>query len=73
MAFLFRKPLARLIFSCRALKVLQYYRHIDGRYSILRQPGGRFSILRLTGRQARAPGNASGSPSPSRACIAMQN
>lgn len=62
MAFLFRKPLARLISSRRAPKVQEYYRHI----------GGRSPILRLTARQARALGNALGSPAPARVGIAMR-
>jgi len=44
LAFLFRKPLARLISSRRAPYVQEYYRHI----------GGRSPILRLTQRQAAA-------------------
>ncbi len=44
LAFLFRKPLARLISSRRAPFVQEYYRHI----------GGRSPILRLTRRQAIA-------------------
>jgi ferrochelatase len=44
LAFLFRKPLARLISSTRSAKVQEYYRRI----------GGRSPILKLTRRQARA-------------------
>ena len=44
LAFLFRRPLARLISSRRAPKVQEYYRNI----------GGRSPILRLTRRQADA-------------------
>ncbi len=44
LAFLFRKPLAKLISSRRAPKVAEYYRRI----------GGRSPILKLTQRQARA-------------------
>ena len=62
LAFLFRKPLARLISSRRAPKVQEYYRHI----------GGRSPILRLTERQARALERALGSPAPVRVGIAMR-
>jgi ferrochelatase len=44
MAFLFRRPLAKLISSRRAGRVREYYRRI----------GGRSPILKLTNRQARA-------------------
>jgi ferrochelatase len=44
LAFLFRKPLARLISSTRSTKVQEYYRRI----------GRRSPILKLTRRQARA-------------------
>ncbi len=44
LAFLFRKPLARLISRSRAPKVQEYYRRI----------GGKSPILKLTVRQARA-------------------
>src|SRR5512141_2595998 len=44
LAFLFRRPLARLISSRRAPRVREYYRRI----------GGRSPILKLTRRQARA-------------------
>ena len=43
MAFLFRRPLAKLISSRRAGRVQEYYRRI----------GGRSPILKLTNRQAR--------------------
>ena len=62
LAFLFRKPLARLISSRRAPKVQEYYRHI----------GGKSPILRLTERQARALERALGSPVPVRVGIAMR-
>jgi len=62
LAFLFRKPLARLISSRRAPKVQEYYRHI----------GGRSPILRLTERQARALELMLGSPAPLRVEIAMR-
>ena len=52
LAFLFRKPLARLISSKRAPKVQEYYRNI----------GGRSPILRLTQRQANALAARTGMP-----------
>lgn len=52
LAFLFRKPLARLISSKRAPKVQEYYRNI----------GGRSPILRLTQRQATALAVRTGMP-----------
>lgn len=52
LAFLFRRPLARLISSRRAPKVQEYYRAI----------GGRSPILRLTQRQADALASGTGVP-----------
>ena len=52
LAFLFRKPLARLISGKRAPKVQEYYRNI----------GGRSPILRLTQRQANALAARTGMP-----------
>lgn len=52
LAFLFRRPLARMISSRRAPKVQEYYRRI----------GGRSPILRLTQRQANALSQRIGLP-----------
>ena len=62
MAFLFRKPLARLISRRRAPKVQEYYRRI----------GGRSPILKLTRRQALALQRELEQTMPARVYVAMR-
>jgi protoporphyrin/coproporphyrin ferrochelatase len=61
-AFLFRRPLARLISRRRAPKVQEYYRRI----------GGRSPILKLTRRQARALEARLAPDLPARVYVAMR-
>lgn len=62
LAFLFRKPLAKMISRRRAPKVQEYYRAI----------GGRSPLLRLTQRQARALEQALRDTLPVRVAVAMR-
>jgi ferrochelatase len=62
LAFLFRKPLARVISRRRAPKVQEYYRRI----------GGRSPILKLTRRQAMALERELSPDLPARVYVAMR-